>query len=421
MGCRSFALLVLALSAPGAAVATRDAPLRSGCANDSDVRVTVPAGSPVTVRSMMSGESSPCYRVAATVAGKTVEGYLDAGAIGGLEEFDRGRREAELLDWKQVMGAVRLPGSASDAGSGAAPASAAGGIAAPPGIATQAMNLVNASQPRKALDLLEPALKKSRDPDLLAVAGAAAWRADDTRMALEYWRASLDLRPSPELQSLYARLQRETQNDRAGSKLIGMRAELRYDADAISIEAARQMLGTLDQEYARITGELGCPAQERVIAVAQTREAYLKATQAAEWSGGQYDGRIHIPVGANPGEDLHRTLAHEMVHACLTFLGRWPSWLQEGVAQKLSGDTLSAAARQQLNEALKAGRVPRLAELGQDWSRLDSDSARAAYEESLAAIDLFYDNYSGLGLRNLLRNPQRLPEITADLDRRLRE
>lgn len=401
-------------------MATREAPLRSGCASDSAIRATVPAGAPLTIRSVMTGDSGPCYKVAATVDGKTVEGYIDAGAIGGVEDFDRTRRDAERLNWGQVQQAFHLPGippSAPSEEPGAEPSA---------GLAAQAISLIDNSQPQKALELLQPHLQNSRDPNLLALAGAAAWRADDTLRAVEYWRASLDLRPNPELQTLHRKLLQENQNDHSAAKLIGMRVQLRYDADAIPAESARQILGTLDSEYARITAELGCPVQERVIAVAQTREAYLKSTQAAEWSGGQYDGRIHVPVapgtgGTNSDPNLHRTLAHEMVHACLTMMGQWPSWLQEGLAQKLSGDTLSPAGRKQLTDAARAGRLPKLMALGQNWSGLDIESARVAYAESLAAVELFYENYNGLGLRNLLRSPERLKEITVDLDRLLRQ
>jgi hypothetical protein len=375
----------------------------------------------VTIRSMMSGESTPCYKVAATIDGKTVEGYLDAGVIGGVEEFERARRDAEHLALGQVREAFHLSSVAAAGGGGAAGAQAARSPEA--ALAVQAMSLVDASQPQKALELLEPRLKKTRDPDVLAVAGAAAWRADDTARALEYWRASLALQPNPQLEALYARLQSEAKNDRGSAKLVGMRVQLRYDSDTINADAARGILGTLDQEYGRITAELGCPGQERVLAVAQTREAYLKATQAAEWSGGQFDGRIHVPVSgaAGAGDELHRTLAHEMVHACLTMMGQWPLWLQEGIAQKLSGDELTAQARQKIGEAMRANKIPALTALGQDWSRLDAESAHTAYAESLAAIDVFYENYSGLGLRNLLRSPERVPQIAVDLDRLLRQ
>ena len=56
---------------------------------------------------------------------------------------------------------------------------------------------------------------------------------------------------------------------------------------------------------------------------------------------------------------------------------------------------------------------------GLDWSRMDADHAMLAYGLSLAAIDIFYQDYSNYGIANLLRNPERLGDITADLDRRL--
>jgi len=41
----------------------------------------------------------------------------------------------------------------------------------------------------------------------------------------------------------------------------------------------------------------------------------------------------------------HDVIAHETTHACLTMLGEWPVWLQEGLAQKLSGEALAPAVR----------------------------------------------------------------------------
>ena len=60
-----------------------------------------------------------------------------------------------------------------------------------------------------------------------------------------------------------------------------------------------------------------------------------------------------------------------------------------------------------------------LENLGQDWSRLDTDHAVVAYALSLAAVEMFYQNYAQYGSANLLRNPERLAQITADLDKRL--
>src|SRR5438309_581835 len=175
------------------------APLRSSCAVDSNIVAVLPAGSSLTVRYALSGESTACYKVAAEVGGKTVEGYLTAGAIDGLDGFDKGRREAAWLDTAQVMSAIR-----------ADPAEP---------LATQVSKLIETSQPSKALALLEPEIRKRPDPALLALAGVAAWRADDSRRALEFWRTSLDLSPNPSIEGLYKRVDREIKGDQSNEKL----------------------------------------------------------------------------------------------------------------------------------------------------------------------------------------------------------
>jgi tetratricopeptide (TPR) repeat protein len=384
--------------------------LRTGCEVAAERVATLAAGTPLAIRFALSGESVPCFKVAVEVDGKLTEGYLPDAAINGLEEFERGRQNAAWLDATQVMGALRASDRLPSLGGGGTNLSA------------QAAHLIESSQPAKALEILEPALKKQQhDPNLLALAGIAAWRSDEPKRALEYWRGSIALHPNPDLERLVHRVERETQADQSSERIVGMRVVLRYDAAAVPVETARQMTGVLDEEFGRVAAELGCRADERVIAIAQTREAYRKSTDAAEWSGGQFDGRIRVPLEPKQSIDgaMRRVLAHEITHACLAMVGRWPAWLQEGLAQKLSGDTLPAGQRQKLAEMSRAGKLPRLSNLGQDWSRMDSEHARAAYGLALAAAEILYENYHQDGVRNLIRNPERLAAVTADLDKRL--
>ena len=65
------------------------------------------------------------------------------------------------------------------------------------------------------------------------------------------------------------------------------------------------------------------------------------------------------------------------------------------------------------------GKLPRLSNLKQDWSRLDAQHASEAYALSLAAVELFWNDSGRDGVQNLLRNPERLPQVTAELDRKL--
>jgi tetratricopeptide (TPR) repeat protein len=290
----------------------------------------------------------------------------------------------------------------------------------------RAAQLLASNQPAQALELLEPAVKRHRnDPNVLLLTGLAAYRSDQLRAAIGYWKESLELAPNETLARVYDRVRREAAADQSGEKLLGMHIALRYEGEALPPDTARAILSTLDEEYSRISAQLGCSSDERIVAIVQSRDAYLRGTGAAEWSGGEYDGRIHIAwtEGKQVGPQMRRALAHELVHACLTGIpsgtSPWPAWLQEGLAQKLSGDQLSTASRNQLHQMATARQIPRLEDLHQDWSQLSIENARLAYNLALAAADALYENYSSSGIRNVVNNPQRLPQVAAELDRKL--
>jgi hypothetical protein len=75
--------------------------------------------------------------------------------------------------------------------------------------------------------------------------------------------------------------------------------------------------------------------------------------------------------------------------------------------------------RTQLAELAKAGQLPKLEMLRQGWSGLDAQHAHLAYSLALEAVDALYDSFGGDGVRNLMRNPERLPAVSAELDKRL--
>ena len=386
--------------------------LRSGCDATAQVIASLPGGTPVEIRFRLS-DGSDCFKVAALLDGKLVMGYVPASGLAGLDQFEKGRTSAASADTIRDLRPMEAASQKLIVRSGDLSLE-------------RASQLLAANQPAQALELLEPAVKRHRnDPNVLLLTGLAAYRSDQLRAALDYWKQSLDLAPNDTLSRVYERVRREAEADHSGEKLLGMHIALRYEGEALPSDTARAILSTLDEDYSHIADQLGCSSDERIVAIVQSRDAYLRGTGAAEWSGGEYDGRIHIAwtEGKQVGPQMRRALAHELVHACLTSIpsggAPWPAWLQEGLAQKLSGDQLSSASRDQLRQLAAAHQIPRLEDLHQDWSQLSVDNARLAYNLALAAADALYDNYSSSGIRNVVNNPQNLPQITADLDRKL--
>jgi len=285
----------------------------------------------------------------------------------------------------------------------------------------RALQLLDRNQPAEALEILQKFVHLfPNDPGLLALAGTAAYKADNLRLTLEYWKQSLEIKADPVLERSYQTVLHESQNDKSGEKKFGTRFLLRYDGAVADPETATAMMSILEEEFSRISGQLGCRADERIVTIVQSREAYMKTTGAPEWSGGGYDGKIHIPM-LDRKYAAREVFAHELVHACLANMGSWPSWLHEGLAQKLSGRANPPGMTQAIQGLAKAGKLPKLTELGQGWGNKSTAEAQLAYGMALAAVDLFFERRSGMGVRNLLNNPNALSAITEDLDKLLRE
>jgi hypothetical protein len=63
--------------------------------------------------------------------------------------------------------------------------------------------------------------------------------------------------------------------------------------------------------------------------------------------------------------------------------------------------------------------LPKLENMSQSWSRMSPQHAAMAYGYALTAVDLMMEQYKAYGIQNILRNPERLPQITAELDKSL--
>ena len=368
-------------------------------------------GDPAQILFAISGDIGTCYKVSLTRDGKTVQGYLPARSLSGIESFEQGRRSAGRIE---VPAEVRREIAARTAGAAAGASNGEG---------ARIQKLMAAGQNEQALELLQGIIKRGqRDANTLAAAGLTALQSDQPKLALDYFDQSLALAPSPAIQDLRQRAAREVASDRSSEKLVGIKFNFRYDDKAVTADQARELLPILDSEFTRVSESLGCRAEERLTAIVQTPEAYRQSTGAAEWSGGQYDGRIRVALlEPTPGEHTRRTFAHEIVHACLARTGEWPAWLHEGLAQKISGQTIPDEQRAEVQRMARQGELPALEQMGRSWSRLSSRHAALAYTTALMAIEQLYSAYGASGVRNLLQNPTSLGRIAADIDRRLRE
>ena len=434
------------------------APLRAQCSDSAPTVALLDKGARVRLRFSLAGANSQCYSVTAESDGKKVAGYLSRDVLAGVEQIDELRRSAAqrrsvrpepaappqplpvpnmepLPDPSDVPQgeideeapeAIVKAMEALEAGdpSSVKQILASAAIPASNRIAavTQARAMLQMTRPNEAMAALEPALKAyPEDPALLGLAGMSSFQQDRMHEALQFLRRSLQIEPNASLQNLYRKIEREVEADSSDEQTYGMRFSLRYEGEALPEDAARTLTKEFDREINRISFQLGCQLQERVPVIVQRLENYQRSTGAAEWSGGRFDGRIHIavPPSGEFDEQVRQTFAHEFVHACLARKGLWPAWLHEGLAQKLSGRQLGAQERDQLTVLNREGALPSLERISGSWNRLGAREAAVAYMISLAAAQILYQDFQDYGVRNLLNDPSGLPRATRKLQSRL--
>ncbi|NWF83248.1 MAG: hypothetical protein HXY18_05405, partial [Bryobacteraceae bacterium] len=284
-------LLALA-AATSATVREGGAGLRAGCSADAEVVARLAGGTQVEVRLSISGDIGSCYKVAAGHQ----SGYLLAAELTGLESFDQARRAGDERALPQMIRAEigRLKDDLAAQVRQRPGANAAAGGADPS--VEGALNLIETNQPRRALELIETDLlrTKPKDPFVLSLAGLAAYQSDQTRRALDYWAESLAVKPNPSVEALYRKAQKELAADTSRNRMYGSRFVLRFNGNEIGQGTAQEILAALNEEYARLDAALGCGLSEQTTVVVQTMDVYRAASSAAEWSGGQFDGRIRI-------------------------------------------------------------------------------------------------------------------------------
>lgn len=126
------------------------------------------------------------------------------------------------------------------------------------------LQALDAGRPAEALSRLESNLlpQLPGEPVLPALAGVAAYQADDLRKAESYWERSAALRPEGQLAAVLERLRAAHAADAAQDRAASGRFLPRYAERALRGWAAETLLALLEEQLARIDASIGCPAAE---------------------------------------------------------------------------------------------------------------------------------------------------------------
>jgi tetratricopeptide (TPR) repeat protein len=282
--------------------------------------------------------------------------------------------------------------------------------------------LLQSGEGARAAKLFAEALDaQPNDPVLLFGAGVAAHLQGKAKEATTNLRRALEIAPDltpaaimlgrveysngeiSQAISTYEKALRHAPNDaQLTSRLDSWRAdaeanrgfvERRVDRFRVMFQGhvdralAARATDVLESAFWRIGKVLGGYPSDPVVVLLYTEKQFRDITQAPEWSGGIYDGRIRIPAaGAAQSPQLfERVLVHELTHAMIASLAPRgvPVWLHEGLARHFEGDDPAVALRR----LRTVGQVVPLRHLEGSFGRLTAAQAVVAYDESLLIVD----------------------------------
>lgn len=151
------------------------------------------------------------------------------------------------------------------------------------------------------------------------------------------------------------------------------------------------VLEILEEAYRDIGQKFGHFPTKPIMVVLHAKESFQGSTGSPAWADGLYDptlGRIQIPTqGATADRKwLATVLRHEYVHALLhnrvgPHAGALPTWLNEGLAMQLAGDSWP-----DLDEAMRGEiKVIPLTSLEGPWGTFSAEVSTVAYLEANSA------------------------------------
>ena len=159
-----------------------------------------------------------------------------------------------------------------------------------------------------------------------------------------------------------------------------------------------EVLMMLEEIRDRVGSELGHRIRGNTSVILYSDQQFRDITHLASWAGAAFDGKIRVPV-ANYQNDrplLKKVLTHEFTHAAIYDMvgGRCPSWLNEGLAMLLEGQTPD-----------KQVYLP-LSSLQKPFTSLDEVHAIEAYRASLSAAYYLTKQYDWAFIRLLFTKMQ---------------
>lgn len=221
--------------------------------------------------------------------------------------------------------------------------------------------------------------------------GSAYYYLNEIQKAVDTWRTGLKLGDNGLIKDALTKAEKELSVSRDFSNERSRFFNLVLEGGSNNLELENQLLITLEASYSQLKRQFNYEPKERINAVFYTKQTFSDITRAPSWAGAVNDGKLRVPVGGlnQINTELSKTITHELAHSFVYFKarGKCPTWLNEGIAQLVEGDSARQYYRQ-LASLVAQNPSFNLKNLSGSFIRFSPEQAQVAYQYSLAAVEL---------------------------------
>jgi len=258
--------------------------------------------------------------------------------------------------------------------------------------------------------LLKSRIQNNHSPELHYLLGTVYYREDKNALAVRELQQSLDQRYRPEVESLLKKIQQENLAENDFKQVNSLHFVVRYEGNESNQALGQGILASLERSFADLEIQLNYSPRDSITVVLYPDEVFQDVTKMPGWVGALNDGKIRFPIkGLTVVDDTVRgILKHELTHSFIRLktAGNCPLWLNEGLAQYLSGDS-SRSFLSLAKQAIAQKRFPALGQLEGPFIGMAADRAAWAYQESLLATEFLMKSFGLTDVQKLLENTGR--------------
>ncbi|MFN8007962.1 MAG: peptidase MA family metallohydrolase [Terriglobia bacterium] len=260
---------------------------------------------------------------------------------------------------------------------------------------------------RQAEALLLPmGIKNQNSADYSYLLGMTYYMQDKNALAQQYLKKSLVLKFRPDVDQLIRKIENENRAELDYKQSNSLHFAVRYEGTEMNQAMSQAILKSLEQSYQELELALNFAPRETLVVVLYPDEVFQDVTKSPGWVGALNDGKVRFPTKGLTQVDrsVQKILKHELTHSFIRTKagGNCPVWLNEGLAQFLSGDSAQQflpLAKQAVNQQ----KLPRLSQLEGSFMGLQPEQAAWAYQQSLLAVEFLIRTYGDSEVQKLLQ------------------